>query len=201
MLQTNCYLLGDPSSKQAVVIDPGGDHGKIAGRIQSMGMNLVAIIVTHGHFDHVIDAWTLKGKLGSSIYMNPKDEPLLKDSMVGVGGLFGSSAVSPKVTIDKPIGEGDTLEFGAIRLKVYETPGHTPGHISLHSEEQAVIFVGDTLFAGSIGRTDFPGGSYNALLRSVREKIFTLDGKTTVYPGHGEATTVEHEKKTNPFFV
>lgn len=200
MLQTNCYLLGDPQTKQAVVIDAGGDGERIIHHIQELGFKLVAIINTHGHFDHVLDAWNLQKRLGGEIYMNPTDESLLRDPMVGMGAFFGSGSKAPDTKIDHPLKEGDLLTFGSIKLEVFETPGHTPGHVSLYCSEAKIVFVGDTLFAGSIGRTDFPGGSFDALIRSVREKIFPLPGETIVYPGHGPETTVEREKRTNPFF-
>jgi glyoxylase-like metal-dependent hydrolase (beta-lactamase superfamily II) len=118
-----------------------------------------------------------------------------------LGALFTSPTQSaPKGDVDEWLHESDRLEFGAIRLHVLETPGHTPGHVSFHFAEAGVIFVGDTLFAGSIGRTDFPGGSYEQLIQSVRTKIFPLDEGTVVYTGHGPETTVGQEKRSNPFF-
>ena len=200
MLQTNCYLLGDKTARKAVVIDPGGDMARIARRIGELDLDLVAILATHAHFDHVMDAWNLKGKLGGAIYLHPNDYPLLHDGMAGMGAVSGRSG-TPDLSIDHPLHDGDRLEFGSIHLDVLETPGHSPGHVSFHFAEAGTIFVGDTLFAGSIGRTDFAGGSYEQLIRSVREKIFPLDGATTVYTGHGPKTTVEREKKSNPFFV
>lgn len=198
MLQTNCYLLGDEESRQGVVIDPGGNADRIIQRIEALDLRLAAILNTHGHFDHILDAWTLKNRLGGEIYMSPSDEPLLTDRMVGMGAFFGSSTETG--TIDRPLREGDELTFGSIRLKVLETPGHTPGHVSLYLQQAGIIFVGDTLFAGSIGRTDFPGGSFDTLIHSVREKIFPLPGSTVVYTGHGPETTVECEMRSNPFF-
>lgn len=200
MLQTNCYLLGDSRTGEAVVIDPGGDADRIAKRIRENKLKLVAILNTHGHFDHVLDAWTLKKQLGGEIYLHSKDKSLLADRMVGLGALFSSAANASKGEVDHWIKEGDRLEFGEIRLDVLETPGHTQGHVSFLFSDANIIFVGDTLFAGSIGRTDFPGGSYDQLIRSVREKIFTLDGTMIVYPGHGPETTVGDEKRSNPFF-
>lgn len=200
MLQTNCYLLGDRSSGQAVVIDPGGNSERIGRRILDLGLKLRAILNTHGHFDHVTDAWSLKEQLGGEIYLNSNDKSILQHSMVGMGSLFAVDPRSPKIQIDRELLEGDLLQFGPIELRVLETPGHTPGHVSFHFPQAKLIFVGDTLFAGSIGRTDFPGGSFNQLIRSVKEKIFCLDGETVVYPGHGPKTTVERERNTNPFF-
>jgi glyoxylase-like metal-dependent hydrolase (beta-lactamase superfamily II) len=201
MLQTNCYLLGDPKTHEGVVIDPGGDSDRIIRGIKEHNLKLVAILLTHGHFDHVLDTWTLKEQMGGEVYLHPSDEFLLADRTVGLGALFTSIAQNtPKGEVDHWLKEGDQLEFGSIRFKVLETPGHTPGHVSFHFAETKTIFVGDTLFAGSIGRTDFPGGSYPQLIRSVREKIFTLDGTTTVYTGHGPETTVATEMKSNPFF-
>ncbi len=200
MLQTNCYLVADEETRQAVVIDPGGDASRIIGRIRQLGLELVGILNTHGHFDHVLDAWTLKEALGGLIFLHPRDEPLLMDHKVGLGALFTASARSPQGKVDEWLEEGEELSFGNIRLKVLETPGHTPGHVAFHMADAGVLFVGDTLFAGSIGRTDFPGGSYPRLIRSVKEKIFTLDDATRVLPGHGPETTVGRERRTNPFF-
>lgn len=200
MLETNCYLLADEAGRQAVVIDPGGDSDRIAQRIETLGLELSAILNTHGHFDHVMDAWALKKKLGGKIYMNSRDIPIAEQSMVTMGGFFGRKRRSTPIEIDHDLREGDTLTFGAVVLHVLETPGHTPGHLSFSEPATRRVFVGDTLFAGSIGRTDFPGGSYSRLIGSVREKIFTLDDATLVYPGHGPHTTVGAEKRTNPFF-
>lgn len=201
MLQTNCYILGDKANRVAVVIDPGGDKDRIVRRLKELDLELVAILNTHGHFDHVLDAWSLKEQAGGQIYLPAKDEYLLNDRMVGLAAVLGAgSGGSSKKVVDQSLKEGDVLTFGAIRLEVLDTPGHTPGHVSLYSPETESIFVGDTLFAGSIGRTDFPGGSFEQLIGSVRSKIFTLPGNTKVFPGHGPETTVEHEKRTNPFF-
>ncbi len=200
MLETNCYLLADEPGRQAVVIDPGGDGDRIAHRIETLGLKLAAILNTHGHFDHVMDAWALKEKLGGEIYMSTRDIPIVEQSMVTMGSFFGMKQLTSPTEIDHNLKEGDILTFGAIVLEVLETPGHTPGHVSFSMPRGNSIFVGDTLFAGSIGRTDFPGGSYSRLISSVREKIFTLNDATLVYPGHGPHTTVGEEKRTNPFF-
>lgn len=200
MLQTNCYILGDPETLQGVVIDPGGDARRIAGKVMDLGLHIEAILNTHGHFDHISDAWSLKEKVGGEIYLHDKDKPTVLHGMVGMGLVRTLDPQSEKTRIDRSFAQGDRISVGGLQFDVYETPGHTPGHVSLHVARAGVIFVGDTLFAGSIGRTDFPGGSYPQLIRSVREKIFPLDGETVVYPGHGPSTTVWREKKTNPFF-
>jgi hydroxyacylglutathione hydrolase len=200
MLQTNCYLLGDPHTRQAVVIDPGGDVDRIAVRLKHHQLELVNILNTHGHFDHVLDAWALKERLGGKVVLHANDKVILQDRSVGLVGMFSALKKSPKGAIDLWVCEGDHIQVGGLRLEVIETPGHTPGHVSYYLSEANIIFVGDTLFAGSIGRTDFPGGSYDQLIRSVRSKIFPLDDSTVVYPGHGPETTVGQEKRTNPFF-
>lgn len=199
-LQTNCYLLADPESKQAVVIDPGGDAKRLAGRLNDMDLSLAAILNTHGHFDHVLDAWKLKDLVGGEIYLHREDKFLLTNKKVGIAAVFAPMMKDIRSEVDQWYQEGDHLEFGGLKMEVIETPGHTPGHISLYLPDLNIVFVGDTLFAGSIGRTDFPGGSYDRLIRSVREKIFPLDDGITVYPGHGPETTVGREKRTNPFF-
>ncbi|ROR03104.1 MBL fold metallo-hydrolase [Desulfosoma caldarium] len=200
MLQTNCYLLCDEETRQGVVIDPGGEASRIIGRLQELDVTLVAILNTHGHFDHVLDAWALKEALGGLIFLHPKDEPLLMDHKVGLGAVFTAATGSSHGKVDEWLEEGAELSFGNLRLKVLETPGHTPGHVAFHLPEAKVLFVGDTLFAGSIGRTDFPGGSYTKLIQSVKDKIFPMDDATRVLPGHGPETTVGIEKRTNPFF-
>lgn len=200
MLQTNCYILGDPETAIGVVIDPGGDAERIARKVKEMGLHVEAILNTHGHFDHIADAWNLRDKVGGEIYLHDRDKPTVQQGLVGMRIPGALDPRSEKTRIDRGLAQGDRLTFGAIEFDVFETPGHTPGHVSFHFARAGVIFVGDTLFAGSIGRTDFPGGSYPQLIRSVREKIFPLDADTVVYPGHGPSTTVGREKRSNPFF-
>jgi glyoxylase-like metal-dependent hydrolase (beta-lactamase superfamily II) len=200
MLQTNCYLLADAKTRQAAVIDPGGDVDRILARIAHHRLEVVSIINTHGHFDHVLDAWSLQGKVGGQIALHPDDQPILKDRSVGLMAVLTSLKRSPKGPVDRWLREGDQVQVGQLCLEVLETPGHTPGHVSYYLPQADLIFVGDTLFAGSIGRTDFPGGSYDQLIRSVRTKIFPLTDSTRVCPGHGPETTVGQERLTNPFF-
>ena len=200
MMQTNCYLLGDPATRQAAVIDPGGDGHQIAGRLRELDLELAMILNTHGHFDHVLDAWLLKQELGGDVFLHADDQAILEDRSVGLVAPLAATSKSPRGSVDHWLREGDRLQIGSLQLEVLETPGHTPGHVSFYLAAANVIFVGDTLFAGSIGRTDFPGGSYEELIRSVKTKIFPLDEATVVLPGHGPETTVGEEKRSNPFF-
>jgi hydroxyacylglutathione hydrolase len=200
MMQTNCYLLGDPATRQAAVIDPGGDGHRIAGRLRELDLELAMILNTHGHFDHVLDAWLLKQELGGDVFLHADDQAILEDRSVGLVAPLAATSKSPRGSVNHWLREGDRLQIGSLQLEVLETPGHTPGHVSFYLAAANVIFVGDTLFAGSIGRTDFPGGSYEELIHSVKTKIFPLDEATVVLPGHGPETTVGEEKRSNPFF-
>ncbi|MEW6388804.1 MAG: MBL fold metallo-hydrolase [Thermodesulfobacteriota bacterium] len=198
LLQVNCYILGDEETKEAVVIDPGGDEDEILYSLRFHGLNLKLIIDTHGHFDHVDANQPLKDATGAQIAIHHLDAGMLskpsQEAMFFTGNRLRLSEA------DILVKEGDVLTFGNYQLKVLHTPGHTPGGISLVLENNPLVYVGDTLFAGSIGRTDFPGGDFNTLINGVREKLFTLGDHYTVYPGHGPATTIGQERKYNPFF-
>lgn len=200
-LQTNCYIIGNAEGRDAVVIDPGGEGTRILSRLGKLGLNLAAILLTHAHFDHIMAAWTLKAQLGGKIYLHPGEQEVLLQSIFGLGARFRPEVrpVSPD-QVDCRLSGGDRLRFGRIRIEVIDTPGHTPGHVSFYLEEPGMIFSGDTIFAGSIGRTDFPGGSFDALINSVRTRIFPLPDKTIIHPGHGSQTSVGREKASNPFF-
>jgi hydroxyacylglutathione hydrolase len=197
LLQVNCYILGDEETKEAVVIDPGGDEGEILEALKSAGLNLKLIIDTHGHFDHVDANEPLKEATGAQIAIHEADAAMLirpsQDALMFTGNRARSSQA------DLLLQEGDILTFGKYRLKVLHTPGHTPGGISLVLEDHPLVYVGDLLFQGSIGRTDFAGGSFEALLTAVKTKIFPLGDNYTVFPGHGPVTTVGQERKYNPF--
>jgi len=196
-IQANCYILGCERTRQAAVIDPGGDVDQILMALAKDSLRLVYIINTHGHFDHTGDNKPLKDATGAELLIHRADAAMITQQ--GQGGAAWGMRIENSPPPDRYIAEGDVITFGDISLKVLHTPGHSGGGIALATDK--MVFVGDTLFAGSIGRTDFPGGDQEGLLRGVREKIFTLGDDVVVYPGHGPQTTVGQEKKYNPFFA
>jgi hydroxyacylglutathione hydrolase len=196
-IQSNCYILGCERTKEAVVIDPGGDVDKILLALAKDHLRCVYIINTHGHFDHAAENKRLKEVTGAQLIIHRADAPMILNQARS-SGMWGMK-VDDSPPPDRYVEEGEYITFGDISLKVLHTPGHSGGGISLVTDKMA--FVGDTLFAGSIGRTDFPGGDYEGLLRNVREKIFPLGDEVVIYPGHGPKTTVGRERRTNPFFA
>ena len=194
-LMANCFIFGCEETKEAVVIDPGGDADRILLSLADSGLKVKYIINTHGHFDHVAANGKIKDATGADILIHPLDASML-GSLSTNAALFGIS-VENSPPCDQTIEEGDTVSFGKITLKVLHTPGHTPGGISLYTDK--IVFVGDTLFAGSIGRTDFPGGNFNTLISSIRTKLFKMDDDVRVLSGHGPETSIGSEKRFNPF--
>jgi hydroxyacylglutathione hydrolase len=196
-IQANCYILGCERTREAAVIDPGGDADRILITLAEDKLRCVHIINTHGHFDHSAENKRLKEVTGAQLLIHRADAPMILHQ--GASGSTWGMNVDNSPPPDRYLEEGDIITLDDISLKVLHTPGHSSGGISLFSDK--MVFVGDTLFAGSIGRTDFPGGNYEGLIRNVREKIFTLGDDVVVYPGHGPKTTVGRERRTNPFFI
>jgi hydroxyacylglutathione hydrolase len=194
---TNCFILGDEQTKKALVIDPGGEADKILKRIESMELEVLAIVNTHAHVDHIGAIREIKDATGALVMMHVSEQPLLQ-SASKMGRLFGVHIEQPPDP-DRYLKESDQIQCGSIFLNVIETPGHSPGGISLVTNDGKNCFVGDTLFAGSIGRTDLPGGDYNTLISSIKTKLLPLGDDVKVYPGHGPVTTIGTEKKYNPF--
>ncbi|MFO7860155.1 MAG: MBL fold metallo-hydrolase [Desulfosalsimonas sp.] len=194
-IMANCYIIGCESTKSAAVIDPGDEADRILKELAKDGLTLKYIINTHGHFDHVGGNYDLKKASGADIVIHPADEAMLAD-LVSTAAAFGLSAQNSPAP-DRTVQEGDTISFGEITLRVLDTPGHSPGGISLHTDK--MVFVGDTLFAGSIGRTDLPGGDFQTLISSIKTKLFPLGDDVKVYTGHGPATSIGQEKRANPF--
>jgi len=194
-LQSNSYLVVDERSRQAAVIDPGMESESVLEVVRHEGLRVESLIITHGHFDHVFSSAAFKAETGAQVIMHPDDVPLLLE-MPETARFFGFKAPPPPQP-DRLVREGDVIKVGDLALRVLETPGHTPGGISLCLDN--AVFVGDTLFAGSVGRTDLRGGSLDALLRSIRTRLLTLPDWTVVYPGHGAATSIGAERRDNPF--
>jgi len=189
----NCYLVADYSTKDACVIDPGGAPDVIKDLLKKNGYNLKYIINTHGHGDHI----AANGSFDAPIYIHKLDGEFLTDPDRNLSRIFLFSITSPEAS--KFLEDAQTLKLGNLEMKIFHTPGHTPGSVSVKLD--GVVFTGDALFRGSIGRTDFVYGDEKALMRSIREKLLTLDDSTIVYPGHGEPSTIGEERKNNPFLV
>ena len=195
-LAVNAYIVERAGTRRAVVIDPGGDGEEILAQVAARGLAVEKILLTHGHFDHVGAVRLLRERTGAPVHVHPADVARMTGAS-RQGMLFGLSVHDPPPP-DVLVQEGDSVPFQDRAFRVAHTPGHTPGCVSYILGDTA--FVGDLIFAGSIGRTDLPGGDHEQLLESVRTKIFTLPDETVLFPGHGPATTVGREKRTNPFF-
>lgn len=197
-LAVNCYLLGDPDSRRAVVIDPGGEAERILSAVREGSWEVSVVLLTHAHFDHVLAAGAVIEGLGALFVVPPGEVELLRRVPDAARAWMGYE-VPPPPEPDRFLKEGEVLEVGRFRYEVVETPGHSPGAVCFVGENE--VFVGDTLFAGSIGRTDLPGADHATLLRSIEEKLLPLDDDVVVYPGHGPATTIGRERRFNPFLL
>lgn len=195
LLQTNCYLLSCEATKEAVIIDPPEPDSQLINYLKQNDLRLRYILLTHGHIDHIGGVAFLKENSDAKVLMHRADLPLVKD--VAIYAQWFDLNLPPSFAIDDFLTENQTISIGTINLKVISTPGHTPGSVCfIHS---SFVFAGDTLFARSIGRTDLPGGDYEAILLSIKNKLLTLDESTTVFPGHGPRTKIKDEKTKNLF--
>jgi glyoxylase-like metal-dependent hydrolase (beta-lactamase superfamily II) len=194
-LQVNCFILADEKTKEAVIIDPGDDAQEILKIIKDKGLKVKYIVNTHGHFDHIGANRALKDATGAELLIHEGDAPMMASAPMQ-SRAFGMNAPASPLA-DRYVKHGDTIKAGEISLKVLHTPGHSSGGISLL--EQGMVFTGDALFAGSIGRTDLPGGDLMTLLRSIKTNLMTLPDDTKVFCGHGPASTIGEERQENPF--
>lgn len=195
-----CYILGCEETKKGAIVDPGGDESLILAEVEKLGLDIVYIIATHGHPDHVCGNRTIQEATGCKIVMHEVDALFFEKKETQ--NYFAMLGLEPSPPTDVKVKEGDTIEVGNLKFEVLHTPGHTPGGMCLYCPPN--LMTGDTLFVGGIGRTDFPGGSYEELIESIKTKITTLPEDTVVWPGHGyggSKSTVGVEKRSNPYLL
>ena len=195
--QQNCSLVWDAAGR-AALIDPGGEAGRLLAEVAARGLTLEKILLTHGHLDHVGAALELRDALGIPIVGPQREEQFWLDMLPQQAELFGFPPAEA-FTPDQWLSDGDRVEVGSLRFDVLHCPGHTPGHVVFFQPDARLAFVGDVLFKGSIGRTDFPRGDHAALINAIREKLFPLGDDVRFVPGHGAMSTFGHERRENPF--
>jgi glyoxylase-like metal-dependent hydrolase (beta-lactamase superfamily II) len=199
-LQANCYVVGDEATREVLVVDPGDEAPRILAELQRLELRAVALLVTHHHLDHSGGAHdVLAGAPDARFYMHRLDYPRIAESAPTASMWYGH-AVTPPPEPDRFLEDGDTIEVGRHVFRALHCPGHTPGSLCLYNDEdEGVVFTGDVLFAGSIGRSDFPGGNFEQLTTSIKTKLLTLPDSTLVLPGHLGGSTIERERRFNPF--
>ncbi len=207
LAETNCYVIAPERGGPCVIIDAPDDVEGIAAMLAANDLYPQALLVTHAHIDHAGGAAGVADKWSISAYLHPDDEWLAADPMSQLRSLFGGvlpgwldGGFEPPTSWES-LADGEGLSLAGVEFNVLHTPGHTPGHCCFHVAAEGLLFSGDQLFAGSVGRTDLPGGDYGALMRSMRDRVLTLDDDTRVLPGHGPATTISRERLTNPFLT
>lgn len=191
----NCYIVGDPDSKEGIIIDPSAESAKIISHVDRYGLDISRIIITHGHADHIGALDEIRKYYRVPVFIGRGDAHMLTDWRANLSGMS-----EQQISTDPPeetLQEGDIVNVGHFEFQVFETPGHSPGSISLYGH--GMVFTGDALFLGSIGRTDFPGCSHEILIKSIREKLLILPDETIVYAGHGPDSTIGQEREYNPF--
>lgn len=200
MLAANCYLVACPETRETLVIDPGAEPERILARLRERGLHVMFIMHTHGHFDHVGGTEAVLAGLATPVPVaaSPKDAYLYTRAARATGGPYGYAVPEELCVPDVELHDGDEVRAGTVALRVIETPGHTPGSLSLVYGER-LVFAGDTLFRRGIGRTDLPGGDEDAIYESILTRLYALPAAMRVYPGHGEATTIGEERRGNPF--
>jgi len=198
-LQCNCSVIGDESTREAMVIDPGDEIEDVLALVRKHNLEVKQIVITHAHIDHVGGAMKLRAVTGAPILLNQNDYALLK--MLDTQAAWIGVTPPGDVEIDHSVGHGETLRTGALSANVLYTPGHTEGSICLYFPAERKLIAGDTLFAGSIGRTDLPGGSFKKIINSLHERVLALPDDTIVVPGHGPITSIGVERETNPFLL
>ncbi len=197
MVATNCYLIINKETREALIVDPADDALRISNAVEQGRWKPVAILLTHGHFDHILAVNDLKKRYQLPIYAHVEEEDVLKQTSLNMSGMIGQTYMTEA---DIYVRDGEHLKLAGLDIIVLHTPGHTKGSVCYYLPEEKVLMSGDTLFHCSIGRTDFPTGSTLGLLRSVQEKLFVLPDDVKVYPGHDSVTSIGYEKQYNPFF-
>lgn len=195
-MQTNCYLLYREDTKEAVVVDPADEADTIDRKISELSLEPKAIMLTHGHFDHIQAVKDVRERYGIPVIGHENAEEILNNPRENLSSVFGGAIT---VGMDQTVTDGQILKLAGFEFQVLHTPGHTRDSVCYYLPQEGILFSGDTLFAGSIGRTDFPGGSTSQMMHSLREILLKLPKKVEVYPGHGEQTTIEYELEHNPF--
>ena len=198
-LQCNCSIIGDEQTSEAMVIDPGDDIDQVLAIVQRHGLTVKQIVITHAHIDHIGGAAKLKRITGAPVLLNSNDQMLLK--MLDVQASWIGMRPPEETAIDGSITTGDKLQAGSAVADVLHTPGHTEGSVCLYFAAEQKLLAGDTLFAGSIGRTDLPGGSFKKIMESLKGPVLSLPDETIVIPGHGPLTTIGEERESNPFLA